>query len=101
LIVVIFSLDFDFTHSLLMNRPVGWVYLTPLGAVSSTDRSDMVVPEKRLPIATIGKGINNFESAQEAFQAGFDKSLWRNPDIKFFSALVDSSRYSAGLVLPA
>ena len=31
----------DFTHSLLMKRPVGWVYLTPLGAVSSTERPDM------------------------------------------------------------
>jgi len=84
-----------------MNRPVGWVYLTPLGAVSSTDRSDMVVLEKRLPIATMGKGINNFGSVQGAFQAGFDKSLSRNLDIKLFSALVDSSRYSTDLVLPA
>lgn len=32
----------DLTHSLLINRPVGCVYLTPLGAVSSTDRPDML-----------------------------------------------------------
>ena len=84
-----------------MNRPVGWVYLTPLGAVSSTDRSNMVVLEKCLPMTTIGKGINNFGRVQEAFQAGFDeslKSLSRNLDIKLFFALVDSSRYLAGLV---
>ena len=31
-----------FTHSLLMKRPVGWVYFVPLGAVSSRWRSDMV-----------------------------------------------------------
>lgn len=32
----------DLTHSLLMNRPVGCVYLTPLGAVSSTESPDML-----------------------------------------------------------
>lgn len=32
----------DLTHSLLMNKPVGCVYLTPLGAVSSTDRPDIL-----------------------------------------------------------
>jgi hypothetical protein len=32
----------DLTHSLLINRPVGCVYLTPLGAVSSTDRPDIL-----------------------------------------------------------
>ena len=88
---MIFSPDFDFTHSLLMNRPVGWVYLTPLGAVSSTDKSDMVVLEKRLPITTMGEGINNFGRVQEAFQAGFGeslKNLSRNLDIKLFSGLV-------------
>ena len=31
-----------FTHSLLMKRPVGWVYFLPLGAVSSTVRSDIL-----------------------------------------------------------
>ena len=40
--LVIFSPDFAATHSLLMKRPVGWVYLRPLGAVSSTARSDML-----------------------------------------------------------
>ena len=29
------------THSLLMKRPVGWVYFRPLGAVSSIERSDI------------------------------------------------------------
>lgn len=32
-----------FTHSLLIKRPVGWVYFLPFGAVSSIDRSDMVL----------------------------------------------------------
>ena len=31
-----------FTHSLLMNRPVGWVYFLPLGAVSSIEKSDIL-----------------------------------------------------------
>lgn len=39
---VIFSPDFDLTNSLLMNSPIGWVYLRPLGAVNSTKRSDMI-----------------------------------------------------------
>ena len=40
--LVIISPDFALTHSLLMKRPVGCVYLRPLGAVSSTARSDML-----------------------------------------------------------
>ena len=36
---IIFSPDFDFTNSLLMNKPIGWVYLSPFGAVNSTCRS--------------------------------------------------------------
>jgi hypothetical protein len=32
----------DLTHSLLINNPVGCVYLTPLGAVSSTDKPDIL-----------------------------------------------------------
>jgi hypothetical protein len=32
----------DFTNSLLMKRPVGCVYLTPFGAVSSTDGARIV-----------------------------------------------------------
>lgn len=43
LMLVIFSPDLAFTHSLLMKRPVGWMYLWPLGAVSSTERSDMLL----------------------------------------------------------
>ena len=35
----------DGVNSLLMNRPVGWVYLRPLGAVSSTVRSDGMVTD--------------------------------------------------------
>lgn len=31
----------DLTHSLLMNSPVGCVYLTPFGAVSSIESPDM------------------------------------------------------------
>ena len=42
LILVIFSPDLGFTNSLLIKMPVGWMYLRPLGAVSSIERSDMV-----------------------------------------------------------
>lgn len=34
-----------FTHSLLMKRPMGWMYFLPLGAVSSTERSDILMGE--------------------------------------------------------
>ena len=37
------SPDLDLTNSLLMNRPRGCVYFRPLGAVNSTNRSDMLV----------------------------------------------------------
>jgi hypothetical protein len=39
--VVIFSPFLDLTHSLLIKRPIGWVYLRALGAVSSMDKSDI------------------------------------------------------------
>ena len=42
LMLVIFSPDFEGTNSLLMNNPIGCVYLRPLGAVRSTKRSDMI-----------------------------------------------------------
>ena len=42
---VIFLPSLLFTHSLLMKRPVGWVYFLPLGAVSSTERSDILLVE--------------------------------------------------------
>ncbi len=41
LILVILFPDLDLTNLLLMKRPVGWVYLRPLGAVSSIERSDI------------------------------------------------------------
>ena len=40
--LVIFSPFLDLTHSLLMKRPIGCLYLRPLGAVSSISRSDML-----------------------------------------------------------
>lgn len=40
-LVILFPL-LDLTHSLLMKRPVGWVYLTPFGAVRSMLRPDMM-----------------------------------------------------------
>jgi hypothetical protein len=40
---VMVSPDFDLTNSLLMNRPRGCLYFRPLGAVSSTKRSDMAL----------------------------------------------------------
>jgi hypothetical protein len=45
LIEVIFFPSLLFTHSLLMKRPVGWVYFLPLGAVSSMERSDIFFVE--------------------------------------------------------
>lgn len=45
LMEVIFLSSLLFTHSLLMNSPVGWIYFRPLGAVSSIDRSAMVLEE--------------------------------------------------------
>jgi hypothetical protein len=42
LIDTIFSPFLEATHSLLMNKPVGCVYLRPLGAVSSTDKLDIL-----------------------------------------------------------
>jgi hypothetical protein len=44
LMLVIFSPDFDFTNSLLMKIPIGCLYFRPLGAVSSTERSDILLP---------------------------------------------------------
>lgn len=38
----IFSPALEVTNSLLMKRPMGWVYLRPLGAVRVTERSDMM-----------------------------------------------------------
>ena len=43
LMLVILSPFLDFTHSLLIHKPVGCLYFTPLGAVSSTSRSDMLM----------------------------------------------------------
>jgi hypothetical protein len=45
LIEVIFLPSLLFTHSLLMKRPVGWMYFLPLGAVSSMERSDIFLVE--------------------------------------------------------
>lgn len=42
LMETIFLPSLLFTHSLLMKRPVGWVYFLPLGAVSSIERSDIL-----------------------------------------------------------
>lgn len=42
LMAVIFSSLDDFVHSLLMKRPMGWLYWSPLGEVSSTVRSDII-----------------------------------------------------------
>ena len=42
LMEVIFLPSLLFTNSLLMNRPIGWVYFLPLGAVRSRKRSDIL-----------------------------------------------------------
>lgn len=46
LMVVNFCSLLLLTHSLLMKRPVGWMYFLPFGAVSSTERSDIVFEVK-------------------------------------------------------
>ena len=43
LMLVILLPDLDFTNSLLMKRPVGCRYFSPLGAVSSIERSVMIL----------------------------------------------------------
>ena len=45
--LVILPSSLDLTHSLPMNKPRGWVYFTPLGAVRSIERSDMVLLWRR------------------------------------------------------
>jgi hypothetical protein len=47
LILSIFSPSELFTHSLLMNNPIGCVYFRPFGAVSSTVRSDIALFDTR------------------------------------------------------
>lgn len=42
MLVTLLPLD-DLTHSLLMNKPVGRVNLSPLGAVMSTESPDMAL----------------------------------------------------------
>lgn len=62
LMLVIFSPDFDFTNSLLMKIPIGCLYLRPLGAVSSTERSAilrlLVLNVRILVIYMLGRRAN-------------------------------------------
>lgn len=44
-------------HSLLIKRPVGWVYFLPLGAISSTWRSDIVVDVVAVESLTCKNGL--------------------------------------------
>jgi len=56
LMLVIFSPDFDFTNSLLIKIPTGCLYFRPLGAVSSTTRSDillLIVLKVRMPVIEV------------------------------------------------
>jgi hypothetical protein len=62
-----------FTHSLLMKRPVGWVYFLPLGAVSSIERSDIlfdVLLLKDLLVADSSLGIEVAEGLHVAQSDG-------------------------------
>ncbi len=54
LTLVIVLPDLDFTNSLLMKRPRGWLYLTPLGAVSLMKRSDMVYLKSAIVLFDVG-----------------------------------------------
>jgi hypothetical protein len=58
LMEVIFSPSLDLTHSLLMNKPIGCSYLTPLGAVRLTTRSAILEAKQRLAryLGMIGTG---------------------------------------------
>lgn len=58
-IEVMVSPDLDLTNSLLMNSPLGCVYLRPFGAVSSTNRSDMLVPAEKL-LQKVLRGVFKF-----------------------------------------
>ena len=42
LMLVIFSPEEDLTNSLLIKRPIGCLYSRPLGALRSTNKSDML-----------------------------------------------------------
>ena len=42
----IFLPALEATNSLLMKRPMGWVYLRPLGAVRVMERSDMMYADR-------------------------------------------------------
>jgi hypothetical protein len=56
------SPDLDATNSLLMKRPRGCEYFLPLGAVSSTKRSDMLELLWLKPLANEnGAGCEAFE----------------------------------------
>ncbi len=43
LVTVIFSPILEVRHSLLMNNPIGWLYVTPLGVVSFMNKSEVMV----------------------------------------------------------
>lgn len=45
----IFLPALEATNSLLMKRPMGWVYLRPLGAVRVMERSDMMYADRGKP----------------------------------------------------
>jgi hypothetical protein len=66
LMVVILFPDFDDTNSLLMNNPSGCLYLRPLGAVSSTARSAILLEKFRTAQGTgfLRKHENGFKKGK-------------------------------------
>jgi hypothetical protein len=53
------------TNSLLMKRPVGWVYFKPLGAVSSTERPDIVKREELVVLGMNGRRAEKEKGREE------------------------------------
>ena len=48
-----------------MKRPVGWVYFKPLGAVSSTERPDIVKGEELVVLEMNGRRAEKEEGRDE------------------------------------
>jgi len=83
LVLTIFPPSEDSTHSLLMNRPVGWVYFRPLGAVSSTERFD-IFPSFRLVFnRSLGRLISLVSSSRNL---AFSVKTWERSSRNSYEA---------------
>jgi hypothetical protein len=64
---IVLPLD-DATNSLPMNKPVGCVHATPLGALSSTERLDIVSSSKGSVMFRVGEKERSLSQLQHAVQ---------------------------------